>query len=60
MLIEKDLKDKEKSWYICDRCGNKLTGISRKIVCINNIKQWDLCKRCCNKVKKYVEGNDDK
>lgn len=56
MLIEKNVKNKRKSWYACDMCGDKLTAINRNYISINNIKQWDLCKRCCNKVKKYVEG----
>mgnify|MGYP003304642814 CR=1 FL=1 len=55
MLIEKNLKDKRKSWYICDMCGEKLTAITRQIIIINKIKKWDLCKRCCKKLEKYVK-----
>lgn len=55
MLIEKNLKNKRKSLYICDMCGNKLTVINRNIISINRSKKWDLCKRCCKKIEKYVE-----
>lgn len=55
MLIEKNLKDKRKSWYICDMCGNKLTATKRYIISINYKKEWDLCKRCIKELKKFCE-----
>lgn len=64
MLIEKNLRNKRKSWYICDRCGEKLTGISRHLVTIDNIKQADVCRACKREIKKFIQkkgvynGND--
>lgn len=55
MLVSKNLKDKRKSWYICDRCGDKLTGISRNLISINGKKRFDLCLDCCRNVEKYIE-----
>ncbi len=55
MLIEKNLKNKRKSWYICDRCGEKLTGISRYLVSINIKKEADLCKSCIKELKKFCK-----
>lgn len=52
MLIEKNVKDKRKSWYICDRCGKKLTGQSVYRVYakepkeISKKKVLDLCLPC--------------
>lgn len=51
MLIEKNLKDKNKSKYCCDRCREELT-IENKIGLYIQLpykkikKRWDLCKRC--------------
>jgi len=55
MLVSKNLKDKRKSWYICDRCGDKLTGISRNLISINSKKRFDLCLDCWKNVEKYIE-----
>ena len=55
MLIKKNLKNKRKSWYICDRCGKKLTGVSRILISVNGKKIFDLCTQCCEIVEKYVE-----
>lgn len=55
MLISKDVKDKRKSWYICDRCGEKLTGISRHLLSIDGIKEADLCKNCVKALKREIE-----
>lgn len=55
MLVEKNLKDKRKSWYICDMCGDKLTAIGRYLICVNNKKRWDLCRLCTKRVKAYIE-----
>ena len=60
MLIEKNLKDKIKSWYICDRCGEKLTGISRKLVSINYRKEADLCRNCIKALKNLCKGKGKK
>lgn len=58
MLIEKDVRNKRKSWYICDRCGEKLTGISRQLVSINNRKEADLCLQCCNILMKNTKNKE--
>lgn len=64
MLIEKNVKNKRKSWYICDRCGEKLTGVSRQLVSINNRKEADLCRNCIkvlkNSCKRKVKKNENK
>ncbi len=60
MLISKDVKNKRKSWYICDRCGEKLTGISRQLVSINNRKEADLCRNCTKTVKNLCKGKGKK
>ena len=56
MLIEKNLRNKRKSWYICDRCGEKLNGVNRQLVSINNKKEADLCRNCIKTLKNYVKG----
>lgn len=55
MLIKKNVTNKRKSWYICDRCGEKLTGISRRLISINGKKRFDLCYKCLEIVEKYIE-----
>ena len=60
MLIEKNVKNKRKSWYICDRCGEKLSGISRQLVSINNRKEADLCRNCIKAVKNLCKGKGKK
>ena len=57
MLILKNLKDKRNSWYICDKCGKKLTGINTYKIKIHTKKKWDLCLSCLKDVKKYIEGS---
>ena len=58
MLIEKNVKNKRKSWYICDRCGEKLTGISRNLISVNNTKKGDLCSNCCNLLIKSISNKN--
>lgn len=55
MLIKKNNQSKRKSWYICDRCGDKLTGFSRNLISVNGKKRFDLCTKCCRIMEKYIE-----
>jgi len=55
MLIEKNLRNKRKSWYICDRCGEKLNGVNRQLVSINYKKEFDLCRNCVKALKRGIE-----
>lgn len=55
MLISKDVKNKRRSWYICDRCGDKLTGVSRHLLSIDGVKEVDLCRTCTKVVKKFCK-----
>lgn len=55
MLISKDVKNKRKSWYICDRCGDKLTGVSRHLLSLDGIKEADLCRKCTKVLKKFCK-----
>ena len=55
MLVEKNIKNKRKSWYICDKCGEKLTGISRHLLSIDGVKEADLCRNCIKVVKRFCK-----
>ena len=41
--------------YICDKCGEKLTGINHHKIIVNTKKRWDLCLSCLKDVEKYIE-----
>lgn len=59
MLIKKDLKDKRRSIYECDRCKRRtMTENNIQIYTRENtsiIKQWDLCERCFSSLKRGIE-----
>ena len=59
MLIKKDLKDKRKSIYECDRCKKRTTRDNNVQICIkeNQVakKKWDLCTRCFQALRKGIE-----
>ena len=55
MLIEKNVKDKRKSWYVCDRCGKKMTSVGKNVIYANQKKKWDLCLTCLQGLNTYVE-----
>ena len=55
MLVEKNIKDKRKSWYVCDRCGDVVSCNRRYIATVNYKKKWDFCLKCYKEVEEYVE-----
>lgn len=59
MLISRDYKDKNKTLYVCDRCGMKVNIKNKKSIYVGNesehpIKKWDLCNKCYNALEKGI------
>ncbi len=65
MLVFKNIYDKNKSIYVCDRCltkmmqgdGNIYTIYVKKAGEKNSKKKWDLCKRDYILLCKGIEKN---
>jgi ribosomal protein L34E len=55
------MKNRENSWYACDICGDKLTGINRYIIYSRYAEEraskkiYDLCKKCYRTLIKGIE-----
>lgn len=61
MLVKKDLMDKDKSIYECDRCKkvckrNEKMSIGIDPFCTGWKKKWDLCTKCYKSLVRGVEN----
>lgn len=62
MIVTKDVRDKNKTTYKCDRCKKVITRKNDYKVFIKQVedkqpvKKWDLCDRCYKSLQKGMKG----